>query len=69
MTIFKGGRVTKNPFELDTVVDSSQPKQYHCLYCHSSWHETARGKCINCGSGNKVCNSSTTSKKSPKPAA
>jgi hypothetical protein len=37
--------------------NASKPKIYHCAYCHSTWHEGKNGRCVSCGSGEKVCNS------------
>ena len=43
--------------DIERRVIATMERQYHCMYCHSLWHEGKNGHCISCGSGKKVCNS------------
>ena len=43
--------------DIEQRVIATMERTYHCLYCHSTWHEGKNGRCVSCGSGEKVCNS------------
>ena len=52
-----GGRMSDDQADIERRVLTTMERQYHCMYCHSLWHEGKNGRCISCGSGKKVCNS------------